>query len=215
MTYFSSEYECKLDAKGRMVLPAKFKSSLPEASENCIVLTRGFEPCITVYPLQEWQKIFERVASLDEFNPEYRRFQRNFLRGNTEIELDKSGRFLIPRTMARYAQLDREAILIGMGNRIEIWNPDLYEEFLISDQEEFSALAQRFLSKDKAAPSPQADTHQSSGIADKAEEEPPVEQEEPSPKEKPEAEKQQPKEESPPESPKPSPEEGGEQKPEE
>lgn len=139
-----------------MVLPAKFKSNLPKASEGSIVLTRGFEPCITVYPLQEWQKIFERVAALDEFNPEYRRFQRNFLRGNTEIELDKSGRFLVPRTMARYAQLEREAILIGIGNRIEIWNPDLYEEFLINDQEEFSALAQRFLSKDKGlAPSPE------------------------------------------------------------
>ncbi len=134
-----------------MVLPSRIKSSLPEASESRIVLTRGFEPCITIYPLEEWQKIFERVASLDEFNPEYRRFQRNFLRGNTEVELDKSGRFLLPRTMARYAQLDREAILIGMGNRIEVWNPDLYEEYLINDQEEFSSLAQQFLSKGKTS----------------------------------------------------------------
>lgn len=152
MTYFSSEYECKLDAKGRMVLPARIKSSMPEDSEGTrIVLTRGFEPCITIYPIEEWQKIFERVASLDEFNPEYRRFQRNFLRGNTEIELDKNGRFLLPRTMVRYAQLERDAILVGMGNRIEIWNPEVYDDYLINDQEEFSALAQRFLSKEDAA----------------------------------------------------------------
>ncbi len=105
MSYFSSEYECKIDVKGRMVLPARIKASLPEESESTIVVTRGFEPCLTIYPLNEWKKIFEQVSSLNEFNPEYRRFQRNFLRGNTEIELDKSGRFLIPRTMARFAKV--------------------------------------------------------------------------------------------------------------
>lgn len=153
MNYFSSEYECKLDTKGRMVLPARIKSSMPEDEEGTrIVLTRGFEPCITIYPLDEWQKIFERVASLDEFNPEYRRFQRNFLRGNTEVELDKNGRFTIPRTMARYAKIDREAILVGMGNRIEVWNPDVYDDYLINDQEEFSELALRFLSKEDESP---------------------------------------------------------------
>lgn len=145
MSYFSSEYECKLDTKGRMVLPARVKASLPESSENKIVLTRGFEPCLTIYPLEEWAKIFEKVSSLNEFNPEYRRFQRNFLRGNTEIELDKNGRFLIPRTMVRFARLERDAILVGMGNRIELWNPDVYDEYLIKDQEEFSSLAQQFL----------------------------------------------------------------------
>jgi MraZ protein len=157
MVYFSGEYECKLDAKGRLVLPARFKSALPDDPEGegtRIVLTRGFEPCITIYSLEEWQKIFERVAALDEFNPDYRRFQRNFLRGNTEVELDKSGRFLLPRTMSRYAQLDKDAILVGMGNRIELWNPDLYEEHLISDQEEFSALAKQFLSKEPAPAAP-------------------------------------------------------------
>ena len=149
MSYFSSEYECKLDAKGRLVLPARIKASLPEESESTIVLTRGFEPCLTIYPLNEWKKIFEKVSSLNEFNPEYRRFQRNFLRGNTEIELDRSGRFLIPRTMVRFAKLEREAILVGMGNRIEVWNPDVYDEYLIKDPTEFSALASEFLGENE------------------------------------------------------------------
>ena len=149
MAYFSSEYECKIDAKGRMVLPSRIKSALPEESESTIVVTRGFEPCLTIYPLNEWKKIFQKVSSLNEFNPEYRKFQRNFLRGNTEIELDKSGRFLIPRTMVRFAQLDKEAILVGMGNRIEVWNPDLYDEYLIKDPAEFSTLANEFLGEDE------------------------------------------------------------------
>lgn len=147
MSYFSSEYESKLDAKGRLVLPSKIKSNLPEASGNNIVLTRGFEPCLVLYPLTEWKKVFSKVAGLNEFNEEYRNFQRNFFRGNTEIELDNNGRFLVPKTLLRYAQLENEAIIVGLGNRVEIWNPDLYEKFLINDQKEFSKLAEKYLSE--------------------------------------------------------------------
>ena len=149
MSYFSSEYECKLDVKGRIVLPAKIKANLPEATGNSIVITRGFEPCLVVYPQLEWKKVFSKVSGLNEFNEEYRNFQRNFFRGNTEADLDTNGRFLIPKSMLKHAQLDKEAIVVGMGNRIEIWNPDLYNNFLISDQKEFSKLAEKFLGEKK------------------------------------------------------------------
>jgi MraZ protein len=150
MLQFSSEYECRLDVKGRIILPSKIKAQLPEASE-IIVITRGFEPCLVVYPQVEWNKISSRVSGLNEFNEEYRNFQRNFFRGNTEAELDSNGRFLIPKSMLRHAQLEKDAIIVGMGNRIEIWNPERYEEFLIKDQKEFSKLAEKFLgSNDKS-----------------------------------------------------------------
>lgn len=145
MNFLSGEYECKLDPKGRLVLPAKIKANLPEESGSHVVLTRGFEPCLVLYPKQEWKKIYDRVAGLNEFNEEYRHFQRNFFRGNTEVELDNTGRFILPRTMVRYAEIDKEAIVVGLGNRVEIWNPDKYEAFLIKDQENFSTLAQKFL----------------------------------------------------------------------
>jgi MraZ protein len=145
MAFFTSEYECKLDAKGRVVLPARIKSSLPESSGNELVLRRGFEPCLVLYPMVEYKKIFNKVAGLSEFNEEYRKLQRNFFRGNTTVELDSMGRFLIPKLMLNYAGLEKEAIVVGMGNRIEIWNPERYEEHLIQDQSEFSALAQKFL----------------------------------------------------------------------
>jgi MraZ protein len=145
MAYFSSEYECKLDVKGRIVLPARIKSNLPEASGDAIVVVRGFEPCLVVYPLIEWKKVFSKVAGLNEFNEEYRNFQRNFLRGSTETELDGNGRFIIPKTMLKHAQIDKDVIVVGMGNRIEIWNPELYEKFLISDPGEFSKLAEKYL----------------------------------------------------------------------
>ena len=145
MSYFSSEYECKLDAKGRLVLPAKVKANLPEASGNTIVVTRGFETCLVLYPLVEWNKVFSKVSGLNEFNEEYRNFQRNFFRGNTEIDLDNNGRFLVPKTLLKHAQIDKDAIIVGMGNRLEIWNPELYEKFLINDQKEFSKLAEKYL----------------------------------------------------------------------
>jgi MraZ protein len=145
MNFLSGEYECKLDPKGRLVLPAKIKANLPEESGNHVVLTRGFEPCLVLYPKQEWKAIYDRVAALNEFNEEYRHFQRNFFRGNTELELDNTGRFVLPKTMQRYADIDKEVIIVGLGNRVELWNPERYEDFLIKDQQDFSQLAQKFL----------------------------------------------------------------------
>lgn len=145
MSYFSGEYEGKVDAKGRIVLPARIKSKLPAASGNELVVTRGFEPCLVVYPMIEWKKVHAKVAGLNEFNPEYRRFQRNFFRGNTEVEFDSSGRFLLPKSMLRFASIEKEVVVVGIGNRVEIWDPERYDEFLINDPSEFSDLAQKFL----------------------------------------------------------------------
>ena len=145
MAFFTSEYDCKLDAKGRLVLPARIKSSLPESSGNELVIGLGFEKCLVVYPLLEFKKIYSKVAGLSEFNPDYRKLQRNFFRGNLEVELDNSGRFLIPKTMLNYAQLEKNVIVVGMGNKVELWNPELYQEQLYHDQTEFSENVQKFL----------------------------------------------------------------------
>jgi MraZ protein len=145
MSFFTSEYECKLDAKGRLVLPAKIKGNLPEASGNELVLRRGFEPCLILYPMVEFKKIYSKISGLNEFNEEYRKLQRNFFKGIATVELDGTGRFLIPKLMTNYAQLQKEAIVVGMGNRIEIWNPEQYDKYLINDPGEFSALAQKYL----------------------------------------------------------------------
>ena len=147
MAFFTSEYECKLDAKGRLVLPARIKASLPETSGGELVVRRGFEPCLVVYPFTEYKKIYSRIASLNEFNEEYRSLQRNFFRGNTQVELDSNGRFLIPKSMLKYANMDKEVIVVGMGNRIEMWNPETYEDYLIKDQSEFSKLAEKYLTE--------------------------------------------------------------------
>lgn len=144
MSFFTGEYDCKLDAKGRLALPAKVKAALPSAS-NELVLRRGFESCLVLYSMLEYKKIINHVRSLNEFDEKYRRFQRSFFRGNVDLELDGSGRINIPKRLMEFASLEKEVVVVGLGNRVEIWNPDLYEENLITDASEFSKLAEEYL----------------------------------------------------------------------
>ncbi|MEO5602823.1 MAG: division/cell wall cluster transcriptional repressor MraZ [Cyclobacteriaceae bacterium] len=147
MTFFTSEYECKLDSKGRLVLPARIKAQLPENGGNELVIRRGFEPCLTLYPMVEFRKVFSKISGLNEFNEEYRKLQRNFLSGVVTVELDNNGRFLIPKNMLAYARIDKDAMLVGMGNKVEVWSPPIYEKQIIQDPGELSKLAEKYLSE--------------------------------------------------------------------
>ncbi len=146
MTFFTSQFDSKIDAKGRLILPARIKSQLPEGEQE-LVVRKGFEQCLILYPMVEFKKVFSKISGLNEFNEEYRKLQRNFLSGVVTVELDGSGRFLIPKNMLAYAQIDKDAMLVGMGNKVEIWNPTIYEKHLISDPGELSKLAEKYLNE--------------------------------------------------------------------
>ncbi|MCU0416027.1 MAG: division/cell wall cluster transcriptional repressor MraZ [Cytophagaceae bacterium] len=145
MGFFSGEYDCTMDAKGRIVLPARIKSNLPETDAGNVVVTRGFENCLVLYGQTEFKKIYTKIAGLNEFSEEFRRFQRNFFRGVQEVELDNNSRLLLPKSLASHAQIDKDVIVVGMGNRVEIWNPTLYETYLIKDSSQLAALAEKYL----------------------------------------------------------------------
>jgi MraZ protein len=147
MTFFTSEYESKLDAKGRLVLPSRIKAQLPEGDGNELVIRRGFEPCLIVYPMVEFKKVFSKISGLSEFNEEYRKLQRNFLSGVVTVELDSNGRFLIPKNMLAYAQIDKDVTLVGLGSKVELWNPSTYEKHQINDPGELSKLAEKYLNE--------------------------------------------------------------------
>ena len=147
MTFFTSEFESKLDTKGRLVLPARIKAQLPSGEGDELVIRRGFEPCLIIYPMVEFKKVFSKISGLSEFNEEYRKLQRNFFSGTATVELDANGRFVIPRNMLSYAQLEKDIILIGMGNKVEVWNPSIYEKHLIKDSSELSKLAEKYLTE--------------------------------------------------------------------
>ena len=144
MTFFTSEFESKLDPKGRLVLPSRIKSQLPEGDQE-LVVRWGFEQCLIMYPMVEFKKVFSKISGLSEFNEEYRKLQRNFFSGTATVELDSNGRFVVPKNMLTYAQIDKDVILVGMGNKVEVWNPTIYEKHLINDQSELSKLAQKHL----------------------------------------------------------------------
>lgn len=145
MARLSGEYEGKLDAKGRIVLPSRLKSGLSEANGNMLMISRGVEPCLVIYPMVEYNKIYSRVSGMNEFNQEHRLLQRTFFSRFSDVELDGNGRFLVPKIMLNYAKLEKEVVFVGMGNRMEMWNPERYEEFLIRDQEQYAKLAEKYL----------------------------------------------------------------------
>ena len=145
MAFFTSEHECKLDAKGRLVLPSRLKSVLPEASKKSIIIRKGFEPNLIVYPLHEFQNIYTRISSLNEFSSEQRKLKRNLFSSISQVDLDSNGRFLLPKSMIFHTRLEKDVILVGMGNVIELWSPDNYKKYLINDANEFSKLAQKYL----------------------------------------------------------------------
>ena len=145
MAFFTSEYECKLDTKGRLALPAKVKASLPEVSTNELVIRKGFEPNLILYPMLEYKKIHHKISSLSEFHPEQRKLKRSFFRSIAHVELDGAGRILFPKNMLAHAGIESDALVVGMGNYIEIWNPKVFEEYAIGDNQEYSELAQKYL----------------------------------------------------------------------
>ena len=146
MTFFTSEHETKLDAKGRLALPSRIKAQLPEGEVQELVIRMGFEPCLMFYPMEEFQKnVFSKISALSEFNEEHRRLKRNLHAGFVAVELDASGRFLIPKNMLTYAQLDKDVLLIGCGDMVEAWNRSVYEKHQIKEQSELSKLAEKHL----------------------------------------------------------------------
>ncbi len=145
MAFFTSEYECKLDAKGRLALPAKIKASLPEVSTNELVLRKGFENNLILYPMVEYKKIHHKISALSEFNPEQRKLKRIFFRSIAQVEMDNAGRILVPKNMLVHAKIDKESLLVGMGNYIEIWDPETFDMSLGGSSDEYSDLAQKYL----------------------------------------------------------------------
>lgn len=155
MIGFLGEYEATLDAKGRFLLPAGFKKQLkvdtdnPVDTENQFVISRGFEKCLTLYPIKNWEPIFSELSKLNDFDPKVREFRRYFLNGATTVELDSAGRLLVPPNLREHAGLDKDAkdiVLVAAMNKIEIWDKNKYQQFFESfSPESFSQLAEQVM----------------------------------------------------------------------
>ncbi|MFN3801476.1 division/cell wall cluster transcriptional repressor MraZ [Belliella pelovolcani] len=146
MGMFNSRYECKVDAKGRLALPAKIKAAIPESNGSELYLRFGDDGCLALYPEQEFKKLFNQINGLSDRDPIHRRIKRSFFDSLVNVELDNAGRFLIPKNFMAFAGIDKEAYLIGVGSYVEIWSPEKYEKNIVSDQTELSELMDKYLS---------------------------------------------------------------------
>ena len=125
---FIGEYAYSLDSKGRINVPAKFRQSLSEDNENTFVITRGVDPCIWVYPLSHWKEIESNLRNLSSISKIHRTFVRNTARYASPSTYDKQGRITLTPSLIEYADLDKDALIIGMINKMEIWNPNRLDE---------------------------------------------------------------------------------------
>ena len=142
MIGFLGEYEATLDAKGRFLLPAGLKKQMPDEDGNAFVINRGFEKCLTMYPLSSWEPIFSNISKLNDFDPKVREFRRWFLNGAIQMDLDSAGRLLVPKNLVEHARIDKDIVLVSAVNKIEIWDKKTYQQFFDSfTPEAFSTLA--------------------------------------------------------------------------
>ncbi|MDD3838983.1 MAG: division/cell wall cluster transcriptional repressor MraZ [Clostridia bacterium] len=122
---FIGEYNHSVDAKGRVIIPSKFRDNLGEK----FVITKGLDGCLFVYPNDEWEMLEKKLKSLPLTNKNARAFVRFFFSGASECETDRQGRILIPGNLRSYAKLDKDVSIIGVLTRVEIWSKDVWREY--------------------------------------------------------------------------------------
>lgn len=135
------EFEVKLDVKGRFLFPSGLRKQLPPASQRDFMLNKGFEDCLTLYPLPEWEKVSARLSKMNLFKPKNRMFYRLFHQGAKQISLDNAGRLLIPTTLMERVGLLQEVMLIAYNDRIEIWDKSKYFNLIEGNMADFADLA--------------------------------------------------------------------------
>mgnify|MGYP003582211341 FL=1 len=132
MTGLIGEFEITLDSKGRFLLPAGFKKQLAEGDDVRFVINRGIEKCLSIYPMSSWQPLAEKINALNDFNPKVREFKRLFLNGATFVEPDSAGRILVPGRLKEHAGIEKDAVMMGIGEKMEIWDKSKYKELFDS-----------------------------------------------------------------------------------
>ena len=135
------EFQHNIDAKGRLIVPSKLREELGEK----FVLTRGLDGCLFGYPMSEWENLEAKLNEMPLAKKDARTFVRFFYSAATECELDKQGRINIPRTLRNYAALTKGCVIIGVSNRIEIWDETRWEDFSAEAEENFDEIAENMI----------------------------------------------------------------------
>jgi len=146
MQHLIGTYECKADVKGRIMMPVALKKQLTSMLAEGFVLKRAvFNPCLELYPMKEWTQLMEKVNGLNRFNKKNNDFIRRFTAGVKTIEMDVSGRLLIPKDLIKHAQIKKEIVVSSAINILEIWDKSLYENAIDEAALDFGALAEEVM----------------------------------------------------------------------
>ncbi len=141
---FMGEFQHNLDAKGRIIVPAKFREGLGDS----FVITRGLDTCLFAYPMDEWKALEEKLKKLPLTKKDARAFTRFFFSGAIECEIDKQGRVNLPANLRSYSKLEKECVVIGVSNRIELWSKDIWDDYFAKSEESFSDIAENLMDFD-------------------------------------------------------------------
>ncbi|RBP45548.1 division/cell wall cluster transcriptional repressor MraZ [Garciella nitratireducens] len=136
---FIGEYQHTIDSKGRIIIPSKFREDLGEQ----FILTKGLDGCLFVYSLKEWKSLEDKLSTLPLTSKDARAFIRFFFAGATECGFDKQGRIVIPSNLREYSQISKEAIVIGVSNRLEIWSKENWIAYNEDDNLSYDAIAEK------------------------------------------------------------------------
>jgi MraZ protein len=139
------EYEVRLDGKGRFLFPASLRKQLAPTAQEKFMLNKGFEDCLTLYPMNEWDRLSEKLSKMNLFKPKNRMFYRLFHQGAKSIALDGVGRVLIPTMLMERVGLDKDVMLIAYNDRIEIWDKTKYFELIEGNMADFADLAEEVM----------------------------------------------------------------------
>ena len=142
---FLGEFDHSLDDKGRLAVPARFRAALDDG----LVITRGLEPCLVIWDTDSWRGISERVRTLNQWQGDARRMQRLFFSGASPAQLDKLGRVVIPQFLREYAQLEGEVVVVGLGDRIEVWAREAWTRERAQAERDSAELAEHLSRADR------------------------------------------------------------------
>lgn len=144
-TNLIGEFECRLDDKSRIILPAALKKQISQEANDKFVINRGFEGCLVLYPQNVWDETMAKMSNLNLFIQDHRQFMRRFNNGATPLSLDSQNRLLLPKPLLDYASIDKEIILFAYSDRIEVWNKKTYLDLVLNEQVDFAQLAEKVM----------------------------------------------------------------------
>lgn len=142
---FRGQFTYLMDSKGRIAIPAKLRKHISAEANDTFVITRGLSNCIDLYPLDEWQKIEEKLLGLNSFQPDDARFIRMISQYATDDVMDVQSRIMVPAALINYAKIEKEVLIIGALKKIEIWNPKIYNEYLNQSPQSYEEIAAKVM----------------------------------------------------------------------